>query len=217
MAAFFDVDHTLLDVDTGLHWARHQHRAGLISTADLIRASVWMIRYRLANLDQETLIGRVARIYAGTSVAQAETEVRRWFEAEMTRFVRPAGLARVREHLDAGHVVAIVSSGTRFTLEPLARLLGISHVLCTAFEERDGLLTGRHVRPACAGMGKVVHAERFAAEQGVDLEASYFYTDSHTDLGLLERVGLPRVITPDRRLRRQARQRGWRIEDWAPA
>jgi putative phosphoserine phosphatase/1-acylglycerol-3-phosphate O-acyltransferase len=66
-------------------------------------------------------------------------------------------------------------------------------------------------------MGKVVHVERFAAEQGVDLETSYFYTDSHADLGLLERVGLPRVITPDRRLRRQARQRGWRIEDWAAA
>lgn len=214
VAALFDVDHTLLDVDTGLHWARHQHRAGLISTANLIRASFWLLRYRLANLDQETLIGRVATMYAGTPVARAESEVRGWFETEMTRFIRPAGLDRVREHLAAGHIVALVSSGTRFTLEPLARLLGISHVVCTVFEERDGLLTGQHVRPACAGMGKVTMAERFAAKHDVDLGASYFYTDSHADMGLLERVGLPRAVTPDRRLRRQARLRGWRIEDW---
>ncbi|MBF8290733.1 MAG: HAD-superfamily subfamily hydrolase, partial [Chloroflexi bacterium] len=188
VAALFDVDHTLLDVDTGLYWARHQHRAGMISTANLLRASLWMIRYRLARLDQETLIGRIARMYAGTPVAQAEAEVRGWFETEMTRFIRPAGLDRVREHIAAGHIVALVSSGTRYTLEPLARLLGISHVLCTAFEERDGLLTGKHVSPACAGLGKVVHAERFAAEQGVDLAASYFYTDSYTDLSLLSLV-----------------------------
>jgi putative phosphoserine phosphatase/1-acylglycerol-3-phosphate O-acyltransferase len=217
VAAFFDVDHTLLDVNSGLHWARHQRRAGLISTMNFLRAAFWMVRYRLTTIDQESLIGRVAGAYAGTSVAHAEAEMGRWFDAEMTRFIRPAGLVRVREHLAAGHIVAIMSSGTRFTLEPLARLLGISHVVCTVFEERDGLLTGLHVRPACAGAGKVTMAERFASEHDVDLGASYFYTDSHADIGLLERVGLPRVITPDRRLRRQARLRGWRIEDWAIA
>ncbi len=215
VAAFFDADRTLLDVNSGLHWARHQHKAGQISTLDLIRAALWTIRYRLATIDQESLIGRVARLYAGTSVALAETEVGRWFDAEMQRFIRPAGQRRVREHLEAGHVVAILSSGTRFTLEPLAGILGIKHIVCTVFEEVDGLLTGSHVRPACAGMGKVTLAERFAAEHDVNLSASYFYTDSHADIGLLERVGLPRVVTPDLRLRRQARRRGWSIEDWA--
>ena len=131
------------------------------------------------------------------------------------------GLASVRALVaKAGgqiHLWSVVGQGTRFTLEPLARLLGIAHVVCTVFEERDGLLTGLHVRPACAGNGKVTMAERFASEHDVDLGASYFYTDSHADMGLLERVGIPRVITPDRRLRRQARLRGWRIEDWAIA
>lgn len=217
VAALFDADHTLLDVNSGLHWARHEHRAGKLSTANLFRAALWTLRYRLATIDQESLIGRVARLYAGTSVALAETEVGRWFDAEMARFIRPAGMVRVREHLDAGHIVAIVSSGTRYTLEPLARRLGISHIVCTVFEEVDGLLTGSHVRPACAGRGKVTLAERFAEQYGVNLDASYFYTDSHADIDLLERVGMPRVITPDRRLRRQARRRGWSIEDWALA
>ncbi|MES2210451.1 MAG: HAD-IB family hydrolase [Chloroflexota bacterium] len=217
VAAFFDVDHTLLDANTGLQWARHQRRAGLLSTMDMLRAAFWMMRYRVLVVDQESLIARVATAYAGTPVARAESEMRKWFETEMTRFVRPAGRTRVQEHLDAGHLVALMSSGTRYTLEPLADMLGIKYVVCTVFEEAGGLLTGRHVRPACAGDGKVSLAERFAAEHDVDLDASYFYTDSHADIGLLERVGLPRVVTPDPRLRRQANRRGWSIEDWAIA
>ena len=150
-------------------------------------------------------------------VARAESEMRRWFDAEMARFVRPTGRTRGEEHLEKGHIVALMSSGTRYTLEPLADMLGIKYVVCTVFEEAEGLLTGRHIAPACAGEGKVSLAERFALEHDVDLDASYFYTDSHADIGLLERVGLPRVVTPDLRLRRQARRRGWSIEDWAIA
>ncbi len=217
VAAFFDVDHTLLDANTGLQWARHQRRAGLLSTMDMLRAAFWMFRYRLLIIDQESLIARVATAYAGTPVARAESEMRKWFEAEMARFVRPAGRTRVEEHLEAGHIVALMSSGTRYTLEPLADMLGIKYVVCTVFEEEGGLLTGRHVAPACAGDGKVSLAERFAVEHDIDLDASYFYTDSHADIGLLERVGLPRVVTPDARLRRQANRRGWSIEDWAIA
>lgn len=214
VAAFFDVDHTLLDVNTGMQWARHQRRAGLLSKADMLRAAMWMLRYRILVVDQESLIARVATAYAGTPVARAETEMRKWFDAEMARFIRPTGRTRVQEHLEAGHVVALMSSGTRYTLEPLADMLGIKYVVCTVFEEVDGLLTGRHVAPACAGEGKVSLAERFALQHDINLDASYFYTDSHADIGLLERVGLPRVVTPDLRLRRQARRRGWRIENW---
>lgn len=217
VAAFFDVDRTLLDVNTGMQWARHQRRAGLLSTMDMVRAAVWMLRYRLLAPNADSLIGRVALAYAGTSVAAAESEMRAWFERDMVGFIRPAARARVHEHLAAGHVVALLSSGTRYTLEPLADLLGIAHILCTRLEERNGLLTGIHVRPACAGDGKVAMAEDFAAEHGLDLAASYFYTDSHADMRMLERVGLPRVVTPDMRLRRQARRRGWSIEDWALA
>ena len=217
VAAFFDVDHTLLDVNTGLQWARYQRRAGILSKMDMLRAAVWMLRYRLLVVDQESLIARVALMYAGTPVARAESEMRRWFDTEMARFVRPTGRTRVEEHLEKGHLVALMSSGTRYTLEPLADMLGIKYVVCTVFEEAEGLLTGRHIAPACAGEGKVSLAERFAAEHDVDLDASYFYTDSHADIGLLERVGLPRVVTPDLRLRRQARRRGWSIEDWAIA
>ena len=76
---------------------------------------------------------------------------------------------------------------------------------------RDGRFTGEAVRPVCYGAGKIYWAERFAQRHGIDLERSYFYTDSITDLPVLERVGEPRVVNPDPRLRRAAVRRGWPV------
>ena len=123
------------------------------------------------------------------------------------------GREHVADHLKQGHVVSLLTSGTRFSATPLADMLHVPHVLCTDIEVVDGIITGRHIAPACAGPGKVVHAERFAAEHGVDLARSYFYTDSFSDLPMLERVGCPRVVNPDPRLRALAQERGWRILD----
>jgi phosphoserine phosphatase len=84
--------------------------------------------------------------------------------------------------------------------------------MCTRLEAQDGRLTGRVVPPVCVGTGKIVWAERFAAEHDVDLSASFFYTDSISDLPLLERVGHPVAVNPDPRLRRLAAARGWPVE-----
>jgi phosphoserine phosphatase len=78
----------------------------------------------------------------------------------------------------------------------------------------QGIFTGRFVPPLAIGEGKVVRAERFASEMGIALEEATFYSDSFTDLPLLERVKVPVVVNPDLRLRRAALRRGWRIERW---
>ena len=89
--------------------------------------------------------------------------------------------------------------------------LGIGHFLVTELVVRDGRFTGQVIEPVCYGRGKAYWAERFAAEHGVDLARSYFYTDSITDLPVLDRVGHPRVVHPDPRLRRLAQRRGWQV------
>jgi HAD superfamily hydrolase (TIGR01490 family) len=217
VAAFFDVDHTLLAINSGYLWVRHQRRTGKMSAARTLRSLTWLVRYRLALLDLEAVTARAVRDYSGAVVTEVEAEVRAWFEAEIVRWICPEGQARVRRHQQDGHVVALLTSGTRFSAEPLAERLGVAHVLCTALEERDGVLTGRHIAPACAGPGKVAHAERFAARHDIDLSRSYFYSDSMSDLPMLERVGKPWVISPDPRLGRRARARGWPIEVWRAA
>ncbi len=216
-AAFFDVDHTLLAVNSGASWLRHAWRTGRVRPLRALQAIVWLVRYRLALLDLEAMTALAASDYRGDSVSALEGEARAWFDRDIVAHVCVEGRARIAEHRASGHLVALLTSGTRFSATPLAELLGVEHVLCTELEEEDGRLTGRHVPPACAGPGKVVHAERFAAARGVDLAQSYFYTDSFSDLPMLERVGFPRVVNPDPRLRRRARVRGWEVETWRAA
>ena len=88
-------------------------------------------------------------------------------------------------------------------------------MVCTELEQQDnGFLTGRLAGQVCYGDGKIVRARRLLEELGGSLEAATFYSDSITDLPLLERVGTPVAVCPDRRLSRVATRRGWRIEDW---
>ena len=214
IAAFFDVDHTLLDVNSGRSWLRHAWRTGKVRPIRALQAVGWLIRYRLALLDLESVSARVALDYKGVRVADIDAEVREWFYRDIVQHVCVEGREHVADHLQRGHIVTLLTSGTRFSATPLAEMLKVPHVLCTDIETIDGVITGRHIAPACAGPGKVVHAERFAAEHGVDLARSYFYTDSFSDLPMLERVGHPRVVNPDPRLRQRARVRGWEIERW---
>src|SRR2546428_6133936 len=127
------------------------------------------------------------------------------------RYIFPAMAEAVEAHRRAGHVPAILTSATRYLAEPLAADLGIRHVLVTQLVVRDGRFTGEAVRPVCYGAGKIYWAERFAQRHGIDLRRSYFYTDSVTDLPVLERAGEPPVGHPHPVLRRAAERRGWPV------
>jgi phosphoserine phosphatase len=112
--------------------------------------------------------------------------------------------------------VVIISNATTYAVAPLARYLGVPHVLATQLEVRQGLFTGNYIEPLCFRHGKVFWAERLAAVLGGEVGRSTFYTDSITDLPLLERVENPRVVNPDPRLRSLAKKRGWPIMEFTP-
>jgi putative phosphoserine phosphatase/1-acylglycerol-3-phosphate O-acyltransferase len=120
-------------------------------------------------------------------------------------------IRRVEEHKAQGHLVAILSSTTNYLAGPLAEDLGIEHLLVSQLVVEDGRFTGAAIHPLCYGDGKIYWARRFAEAHGVDLGASYFYTDSASDLPMLEVVGHPQVVNPDLILRREARRRGWPV------
>jgi len=107
-----------------------------------------------------------------------------------------------------------VSSATIYQIEPTARDLDIEHVLCSQYEVENGEFTGNIIRPLCFGEGKVIAAENLAAGYGLDLDQSYFYSDSYDDIELLERVGHPRPLNPNTKLREAAREHGWPLEKY---
>jgi HAD superfamily hydrolase (TIGR01490 family) len=159
------------------------------------------------------LIPRMLSEAAGDDKAEMRQTCDRWFAEDVRPHVTERGRQRVAEHQAQGHVVALVSASTQYVVGPMAAHLDIpGQYVCTHLQAEAGRLTGTIEPPACYAEGKVVWAERFAAEYDVDLDASYFYTDSISDLPLLERVGHPVAVNPDLRLKRLAQKRGWPVE-----
>jgi HAD superfamily hydrolase (TIGR01490 family) len=213
VAALFDMDKTLLDTSSGQLYARFLYRNGQMGRRELARVAWWGLLGSLGVLELEKLVPRLLADAAGEDESEMRRLCDRWFAEDVIPHIVERGRRRVEEHKTQGHVVAIVSASTQYVVGPLAAYLGIpGQYVCTHLESKDGQLTGKVEPPFCYGSGKVVWAERFAAEYGVDLSSGTFYTDSISDLPLLERVAYPVAINPDPRLRRLARQRGWTIE-----
>ena len=115
------------------------------------------------------------------------------------------------KHAEQGHIVALVSGASKFVLRPLAAHLNIKHIMHTHLEVKDGRFTGRVVQPICFGEGKIYWVQQLIEPLGIDLAKSYFYSDSITDLPLLEVVGHPEIVNPDPLLYREARRRHWPV------
>jgi putative phosphoserine phosphatase/1-acylglycerol-3-phosphate O-acyltransferase len=130
--------------------------------------------------------------------------------------VYPEAVETIRKHQAQGHVVAIVSGATKFVVRPLAEALGIKHYLYTRLEVENGRFTGRVIDPICFEEGKIYWLQQFIDERGIDLAKSWFYTDSVTDLPLLDLVGHPVAVNPDPFLFRAARRRQWPVRFFEP-
>jgi len=211
VAALFDIDGTLLARNTAPLYMNHLRRSGQARRRDLARTLYYLFWYKLGLLDVRSALEVSMAFVRGKDETAMVADCIGWYRDAVRPYVFPAMAAQVAAHREAGHVLAILTSATRYLAEPLGADLGIEHHLVTQLIVREGRFTGEVVQPVCYGRGKVYWAERFAAEHGVDLTASFFYTDSITDLPLLDRVGHPRVVHPDPRLRRLAQRRGWQV------
>ena len=211
VAAFFDIDGTLLSVNSAPLYAKYLRRHGRARRRDLVRTAFYLLQYRLNLLDIDRAIERSGSLIAGQREADVAAFCEQWYREVVRDYLVPEMVGMVERHRDAGHALVLLSSSTNYLAQPLARDLRVEHLLVTRLEVIDGCFTGRPISPVCYGPGKVHWATEFAGRHEVDLAASFFYTDSVTDVPVLELVGNPRVVNPDRLLRRLARKRGWEI------
>ncbi len=213
--ALFDMDRTLVRVDTATLYVRYQRKLGEIKTRDSMRLAWWLLRYTFGMLDPATVADKALRAYRGKPERWMIERCDTWFDEYVVPHVADAGKRAVKAHLEQGHVGAIVTGATPYAARPLARLLGIEHVVCTELEvDAAGRFTGRARPPLCFGNGKLARAESFVGAAGGSLKEAVFYTDSITDLPLLDQVGERVAVNPDPRLRRVAERRGWPVQRW---
>ena len=210
IGAFFDVDGTLLSGFSGIAFWRDRLLSGQMSASDLSENLLAWVGFQRGQIGFSGILTAWSSMLRGTPEQELVDTGGRLFEEELAALVFPESRALVAAHLRRGHTVAIVSAATRYQIEPLARDLGIERVLCTRLEVDDeGRFTGQYLRPACWGDGKADAVRALAAEEGLDLAQSYFYSDAAEDLPLFEIVGRPRPTNPDARLARIAEKRAW--------
>lgn len=215
IAAFFDLDRTLLEVNSAGLWAKHELLGGNISARQFARVIVWNTLYHLSLIDIETAFREAVSHYRGRFYRDLDEETRRWFAREVAHRIRPGARAALREHRDRGHELVLLTSSSAFEARVAADTWELDDFLSNDFPtDEHGKLVGTFVPPLCYGPGKVRRAETWASARGVDLASCYFYSDSLTDLPMLSAVGHPRVVSPDPRLRRTARRMGWPILKW---
>lgn len=213
-AAFFDLDRTLVPVHTGRLFVGHMRRRGEISFARTLQAFGWLARYHFAMIDMPAVAARVSMILRGQREDEFAEMCRRWVEDTVLPRLLPEGMRKVESHRKAGAFLAILSTSPSYVVAPVAHALGMDATGATRLEVDQGLFTGRLLGPLCYGLHKIHCAESLQVEHRLNLDESWFYTDSYTDLPMLERVTNRVVVNPDPRLRRAARARGWTIENW---
>jgi HAD superfamily hydrolase (TIGR01490 family) len=213
-AAFFDMDNTVLRVETGMSWVRFLYRRGELPPRMVAKAVYWQTLYKLALLDMDTVFSKLALTMRGDSEAEMIAKCDLWYREHIAPEVAPAALVAIEHHRRAGHLIVLATGSTQYAARPVARGVGIEHVLSSELEVSGGVFTGR-AAAFCFGRHKVTLAEAWAERHGVDLGASYFYSDSYNDLPMLERVGTAVAVNADARLRRHARRRGWAAPRWS--
>ncbi|MGK4001695.1 HAD family hydrolase [Sorangium sp. So ce1036] len=214
-AALFDMDRTLLRKETASLYVKYQREIGEATTRDLLRTLYWVGQYTLGVLDAAKVAERALLPLRGVPETVLAARCDDWFRRYVEPHIADAGREAVRRHRAAGDLCAIVTGASLYASRPLARRLEIEHLVSTVLEiDEHGRFTGRAEPPLCLGQGKVARARALAEAQGFRLEDATFYTDSISDLPLLEIVAEPVAVNPDPRLRRLAERRGYRIERW---
>jgi putative phosphoserine phosphatase/1-acylglycerol-3-phosphate O-acyltransferase len=211
VGAFFDLDRTLLEGFSAYAFLGERLRSGAMPPREMLANLSSMLNYSLGRVGFSGVVGATTLALRGISEAAFDELGEQVFRKHLLGRIFPEAKTLVKAHRQRGHTLAIVSSATRYQIEPVARYLGIDHVLCTRLEVENGLFTGNVIRPTCYGEGKAIAGRTLADEEDLDLQQSFFYTDAHEDLPLLEIVGKPYALNPDRELAQVAAERKWPI------
>ena len=214
IGALFDFDGTIIAgySATSMLWEKIKRRE--MTAEQLVETINVMAQYSTGNMGFSGLMTGAAKFMEGVTEESYFEFGEELYEKYIARKVYPEARALIEAHRAKGHTIAIISSATIYQIEPTARDLDIEHVLCSQYEVEKGEFTGDIIRPLCFGEGKVIAAENLAADFGLDLDNSYFYSDSYDDIELLERVGKPRPLNPNGKLREAAQKNDWPLEKY---
>jgi HAD superfamily hydrolase (TIGR01490 family) len=213
-AAFFDLDKTIIARSSPLALGRSFFREGLIGRSFLLKSLYAQLVFHLMGADEEKMERmrqEASRLTAGWEQERVRQVVTEVLEEVISPLIYAEALELMFEHREAGRMIVIVSSSPVEIVEPLADMLRVDHFIATQPQVEDGKYTGE-LDFYAYGPHKAEAMQQLAEERGIDLSRSYAYSDSVTDLPMLETVGNPVPVNPDKELRRLAQEREWPVE-----
>ncbi len=214
VAAFFDLDKTIIATSSVFAFNKSFLDEGLLSRRSVLDLAYTQLAYSLSGADDDQM-AKVRQAMATATKGWEPARVEQIVTEALTDIVRPTIFAEAQdllsEHRALGHDLVIVSASGEELVAPIARMLGADHYAGTRMSRDDDGRYAGEIEFYCQGRGKSEALRGFATRYGYDLDSSYAYSDSSTDLPMLEEVGHPTVVNPDRALRREALERGWPI------
>lgn len=210
--AIFDLDHTLLPLDCSAQWAARMQQLGWVAGAQFrARHAALMAEYGERGLDMQAYLQLTLEPLRGRCAQAVAEAVQQLVDEHLLPAVYAQAWRLLQTHREAGHSLLLVSASEDFLVEPMGRALGFTHIFGVPCARQDGCFTGAPGGPATYAEGKVRCVEAWLAGQQARVRRSYFYSDSHNDLPLLERVTYPIAVDPDPTLKDIAQARNWDI------
>jgi len=210
--ALFDLDNTLLGGDSDYLWGRFLVEEGLVDGERYERENQrFYAQYHAGTLDIHEFLRFALQPLANHDTATLYAWRARYLQEKITPILLPAARALVEKHRGQGDTLLIITATNRFVTEPIAALFGIENLLATDPEMVDGRYTGNVSGVPCYREGKVQRLEMWLKEHSMDHGESWFYSDSHNDIPLLETVTHPAAVDPDETLREYAENKGWPV------
>jgi HAD superfamily hydrolase (TIGR01490 family) len=212
--ALFDLDHTLLPIDSDYEWGQFLVRQNVVDAdAYQRRNDAFFAQYQAGTLDPVEYLEFALGTLAGFAPADLARLQARYMEEVIQPAIKPAARKLLKDHLDAGDLVAIITATNAFITAPIARAFEVEHLIAARPElDQRGHPTGRLAGTPTQGQGKVTHMHAWL--EGLDrpfdsFERSYFYSDSHNDIPLLSVVSHPVATNPSAKLAQHASSLGW--------
>lgn len=210
-AAFFDLDHTILNINSGKVLIRKAYRNGLLSRPELLRAFWLSITYKLKLGNTVSLLEKMVSWIKGKKEESLDSLAKEVFDNNLVDAIREDIRTEIRLHKKEGAVTAILSSSILPLCSRVAANLEIDDILCSELEINDGIYTGKTETNLCFGKEKAIRLTDYCLKKNIDPSESYYYGDSIDDFHALSIVGNPVCVNPDKKLRKIAKSRGWRI------
>ncbi|MGC4176103.1 HAD family hydrolase [Demequina sp.] len=217
VAAFFDVDNTIIRGASAYHLARGLREHDYLRTRDIFKFAFEQLKYRMFGETQQQMdavTSQAPKFFRGWSAAEIVAIGEEVWDTVLTHRIFPGTKALIDSHLERGHEVWLVTASPQEIARLIASRIGATGGLGTVAEQEQGHYTGVIEGGLLHGPRKAEAIQALAVERGLDLSRSYAYGDSSNDVPMLEAVGVPGAINPDSRMRRIAAERNWPIREF---